>query len=87
MSEYRVTYKTQEGVLEERRITARNHKDAVKHCVTPDCEVISVHRLLEDDGETNDRIRIGAPERSVLFSVLLGLVVAVLVIAYFWMKK
>ena len=85
MREYFVTYKDQNGSLEERRIAARNHEASTKPLVDVGCEIVEVCRADGEEADTGRRV--GSPAKSVAIAVLLALAVAVAGVAFFWWRR
>lgn len=86
MRNYIVTYKTSKNEIIERRVEARNHWGAGnKIAAELDCEIVDVRR--DDDGEEDLGRRVGGPVKTALTALAFGLVVAILGVAAFWVKR
>ena len=86
MRNYIVTYKTPKNEIVERRVEARNHVVAGNKVADElSCEIVDVRR--DDDGDEDLGRRVGGPVKTSLIALALGLVLAVLGVAAFWVKR
>ena len=83
MKTYVVVYKTQDGLLHERYVTARNHRKATESVSRENLEVVSVNRA---DNEESSRL-VGNPARSAVVALIVGVVISAVVISLFWWWK
>ena len=83
MKTYVVVYKTPDGLLHERYVTARNHRKAMKSVSQENLEVVSVDRA---DNEESLHL-VGNPAKSAVVATIIGIVAAAVVISLFWWWK
>lgn len=83
MKTYVVVYKSPDGAVHERYVTARNHRKAMESVSRENLEVVSVDRA---DNEESSRL-VGNPARSAVVALIIGIVIAAVVISLFWWWK
>ena len=83
MKTYVVVYKSPDGQIRDRYVTARNHRKAMESVSRENLEVVSVDRA---DNEGSSRL-VGNPRRSAVVALIIGIVTAAVVISLFWLWK
>ena len=83
MKTYVVVYKSSDGQLRERYVTARNHMKAAESVSRENLEVVSVNRA---DNEESSRL-VGNPARSAVVALIVCVVISAVVISLFWWWK